>query len=52
MPETLLAEREAFELGEDDDAHRGSATMDLFSCFQPVDARHAEIEEDKVGLIL
>jgi hypothetical protein len=48
MAATLVGEREPVKFGEDDHAQVRAGEADLLCSLQPVDPRHAEIEEDKV----
>ena len=47
----FVAERKAMQFGEDDDTQVRVGKADLLSSFQPVDPRHAQIEQDQVRLV-
>jgi hypothetical protein len=47
----FVAERKAMQFGKDDDTQARVGKADLLSSFQPVDPRHAQIEQDQVRLV-
>jgi hypothetical protein len=51
VPKTFFAEGKAVQFGKDDDAHVRTSKAEMFRGLQAIDAGHAEIEEDEIGLI-
>jgi len=51
MAKTFIGEREATEFGEYDHAQVRTGEADLLRSLQPVNPRHAEIEEHQIGLV-
>jgi hypothetical protein len=47
----FVTERKAMQFGKDDDTQVRVGKADLLSSFQPVDPRHAQIEQDQVRLV-
>lgn len=47
----FVAERKAIQFGEDDEPQVRVGKADLLCSFQPVDPRHAQIEQDQVRLV-
>jgi len=47
---TFVPERQAIQFGKNDHPQVGAGEADLLCSLQPIDPRHAEIEENQVGL--
>lgn len=51
VPKTFFVKGKALQLGENNDAHVRTGMADMLGGFQAIDARHAEIEKDEIGII-
>lgn len=51
VAETFVGQREAIEFGENDHPRVWAGEADLLGGLQPIDPRHAEIEENQIGLV-
>ena len=51
VAETFIGQRKAIEFGKNDHAQVWAGEADLLCSLQPVDPRHAEIEENQIGLV-
>src|SRR5271170_2173873 len=51
VAKTFIGQREAIEFGKDNHAQVRAGEADLLCSLQPVDPRHAEIEENQIGLV-